>query len=119
MVGGKNLHARTDLRARTDPHWHYIEHSASEIEKHALAEVNVIAIVTVERRSDRRAAPRVTKPFHQQRMTLRPGSCRCAVLAVEPRSGARRVRDEFRIVGDIELACQHPLLLRHRDQLRS
>ena len=95
MIGREYLLARTNLRARTDPHWHYIEDRASKIEECALTQMDVVAIVAVERRPDRRTEPGVFQPFHQQRMALFWGGYKRTVVAVEPRSGACRVRDEF------------------------
>src|SRR5690349_7876327 len=49
MRGGVNLHSRTEHREVSDADRTDVEHHAIEIEEHALAETDVVAVVAVER----------------------------------------------------------------------
>ncbi len=46
----QNLHAGSEQRVVADSHFAYIKHDAVEVEEHPSTEVNICAIVAVERR---------------------------------------------------------------------
>ena len=110
MVGGQDLHARSDLGLGADGHRHDVEDHAIEVQEGAIAETDVEAVVAVERRPDRRAPACEGQALGQQGVTPIDGQ----VQGVEPsHPGDRRgvVGLDLRVAGVIELAGQHQLLL--------
>lgn len=52
MVCRVDLHGGTDLRTSANRHWHHVQDYAVEIQEHVFAEMDVKAIVAMERRAD-------------------------------------------------------------------
>ena len=52
MIGGVDLHRRPDLGAVADHDLDHVEDDAVEIQEHAVAEADVVAVVAMKRRTD-------------------------------------------------------------------
>ena len=57
VIGRQDLHARPDLRPRTDCDPHHVEDDAAEVQEYAVTDCDIVPIVTVERRPDRHGDP--------------------------------------------------------------
>ncbi len=114
MVGGVELHRRPDLRAGADVHLDHIENHTVEIEKGAFAQVDVVAVVAVERRPDHRTGTDRGQPLGQQRPALVRRGCQRCVVAHHPGLGRGLVGEDFRVAWVVQLARQHLLFLAHR-----
>lgn len=112
MVGGEDLYPGADLRAVADPHRDHVEDAAVEIHEHGLAQVDVEAVIAVEGRADVAALPDGAEPLLQQALALGRVLRQGRVVAGEPGHGPGGIGGDLGIVGDVESAGEHLLLLR-------
>src|SRR5690606_40503093 len=67
-----DLHGRAEERERPDAHGADVEDHAVEVEEHPLSELDVRAVVTVERRLDRHRVPARPEELARDPPTLLP-----------------------------------------------
>lgn len=109
MIGGVDLHGRPDLGAGADADFDDVQDDAVEVHEDAVAETDVGAEVTKERRADDGIRADMGESLAQQRMPLRYGLCQRRVVAHQPCLGHRLVGRDF-VVGTIQFPGQHFLL---------
>src|SRR5262245_3396960 len=102
VIGGIDLHGRTDLGAVADCHLDDIKDDAIEVEEDAIAEADVEAVVAEERRADHGALADPSQALRQQgvlggwRLTER------GVVSCEPFCAGCEVRLYFGVVGPVQ-----------------
>src|ERR1700754_404891 len=66
VVGGVDLHRRSDLGAVADAYLDDVEDHAIEVQEHAIAEPDIVAEVAKERRPDHRVGADMSETFAKQ-----------------------------------------------------
>ena len=97
MIGGVDLRRGSDLGAVADRDFDDVEDHAIEVEEHAVAEADIVAVVAKERRPDHRILADISKALRQDRMTLRYRQRQRRVVACDPDFGRQLFGGEFGI----------------------
>ncbi len=107
MGGGVNLHRRAEQREVAYRHLAHIQHHAVEIEEHALAEIDIRAVIAEKRRLHPHALPALAEEFHQDTSSLLlvgfAGGVEILTEISRPVAGVHELWIEW----VIEFACQH------------
>src|SRR5689334_17503504 len=107
-----DLHGRPEEREVADGHLADIEYDTVEVEEHALAEMNVLTIVTIEGRLHPHRLASASKQVAKDRSSLAGFSFAGRVQGLAQIARPRAPRDQLGIERIIELARQHLLVLR-------
>ncbi|MNE57724.1 hypothetical protein D3C80_1527080 [compost metagenome] len=107
MVGGVDLHRRANLAIVADVHRQHIEDHAVEVHERIAANVDVVAIVAIERRADHRAFAGLAKVLGQQAVTCVVEQFEAVVVAMHPVLVGNLLGLQLGAASVVELAAEH------------
>jgi alditol oxidase len=108
--GGDELHAGGDLARGADRDGRDVQHQAVVVEEGPRPDADLVPVLEVERRPDVHALAAFREQLAQQRVAQLLLGEGAAVVALEDLLRALEVGGEILVLGDVQIAAQHPLL---------
>ena len=112
MRGGQELDARGNLDLVADRHRRAVEDDGAVVDEAARAEADRESVVALERRPDLSALAEAAEQLAQNGEPLLPLRDARRVEALDEQARALVRGHQLRVGGEVELASEHPLLLR-------
>ncbi|MCY1453877.1 hypothetical protein D9M71_709000 [compost metagenome] len=107
MVGGVDLYRWADLAIVTDAYRQHVEDHAVEIHEGVTANTDVVAIVTVERRTDHRTLADLGEVLGEQAVARFVQQLDAAVVALHPVLVGDLLGLQLGAAGMVKLAAEH------------